>query len=345
MQEPWSTLLEAGSHDGDGRPAFLADPDAELHAAEHAGVVVPLTDTGVLGAYGPDARTFLHGQLTQAVADLTGDAWRLGGYCSPKGRLLALLRLLADGPEGVLGLMDRTLLRRHLGRLRMFVLRAQVALEDLSEGTAVIGLAGQAAAEQLAELTGTPPAAAGGVTEAGDLRLLRLMDDGNLPRFILTAPAAELESVYDMLCRGLTPAGGNAWELLAIRAGEPEITEATAEAFVPQMVNLELIDGVSFSKGCYPGQEIVARMHYRGQAKRRMFRVVLDTGEAPPPGTAVRTETDQEAGTLVRAATNRQGRTEALAVLPLDRLSETRLFVTGTEVRLDTLPYPIPTGE
>lgn len=342
MYEPWSSVL---ADTGFAEAGHFGDPDAELHAAEHAGIVIPLTGTGVVGAYGPDARAFLHGQLTQAIEDLPDDTWRLAGYCSPKGRLLALLRVLADDAEGVLGTMDRALLEATLKRLRMFVLRSKVALEDLSARLAAVGLAGSAAAELLSELAGTPPASPGNVTEAGDLRVLRLADDGTVPRFLLLAPTAELPNIWNMLSRGLTPAGTNAWELLAIRSGEPEIGEATVEAFVPQMANLELIDGVSFSKGCYPGQEIVARMHYRGQAKRRMFRIVLDTDRPPAPGTVVRTGQEQEAGTVVRAAGNRQGRVEALAVLPLSRLAEERLFVDAVPVELETLPYPIPTGE
>lgn len=342
MHAPWSDLLAESTFT---ESLHFGDPDAELHAAEHAGIVTPLTETGVLGAYGPDARGFLHGQLTQAVEDLPEEAWRLAGYCSPKGRLLALLRILADDAEGVLGTMDRGLLATTQGRLRMFVLRSKVALEDLSERVAAIGLAGAAAAELLSELAGTPPATAGGVTHAGDLQVLRLADDGHVPRFMLLTPVAELQNIWTMLGRGLTPAGTNAWELLAVRAGEPDVREGTVESFVPQMVNLELIEGVSFSKGCYPGQEIVARMHYRGQAKRRMFRIILDSDRIPAPGAAVRTDQDQEAGTVVRAARNRQGRVEALAVLPLGRLAEERLFVDGVAVALETLPYPIPTGE
>ncbi|MBA1145512.1 folate-binding protein YgfZ [Ectothiorhodospiraceae bacterium WFHF3C12] len=345
MHEPWSALLEEKPPGDNDRIAHFGDPDAELHAAEHAGIVVPLTDTGFIGAYGPDARTFLHGQLTQAIEDLPEERWRLAGYCSPKGRLLALLRVMEDGGEGVLGLLDRDIVESTLGRLRMFVLRSRVALENLTGQTAALGLAGAPAVELISELAGTPPAEHGGVSEAGDLRVLRLGDDGNVPRFILVTPASELRNIWNMLGRGLTAAGGNAWELLAIRSGEPAITGPNVEAFVPQMVNLELIDGVSFSKGCYPGQEIVARMHYRGQAKRRMFRIVLDTDEPPEPGTAVRTGQEQEAGTIVRAARNRQGRVEALAVLPLARVAEERLFVDGVAVELETLPYPIPTGE
>lgn len=345
MHEPWYSILADAPLADDGGLPHLGQPQAELHAAEHAGIVVPLHRTAVLGAYGEDARSFLHGQLTQAVDDLPDQTWRLAGYCSPKGRLLALMRILNDADGGVMALTHDSVLELTLKRLRMFVLRARVALEDLRERTAVVGLAGAAAAELLAELAGTPPTEPGGVTEAGDLRVLRLPGDDTVPRFVLLAPAAELAGVWEMLGRGLTPAGHDAWELLAVRAGEPEVTDATSEAFVPQMVNLEIINGVSFSKGCYPGQEIVARMHYRGQAKRRMFRILLDTESPPAPGTDVRDESDREAGTVVRSARNRQGRVEALAVLPIDRLAEAWLFVDGVEVGLDTLPYPIPTGE
>lgn len=345
MSNAWSTTLVDAPFREDGALPDFGQPDAELQAAEHAGIVVPLTETAVCGAFGKDARSFLHGQLSQGVDDLSEAEWRLGGYCSPKGRLLALLRFFAEDSDHVLALTHGSVLDSALRRLQMFVLRAQVALEDLSDRTAAIGLAGPVAGETLAEIAGTPPAEPGGVTEAGDLRVLRLPDDGNVPRFTLLAPVPELVNIWGMLSRALTPAGTDAWDLLAVRTGEPQITEATAELFVPQMVNLELIGGVNFSKGCYPGQEIVARMHYRGRAKRRMFRIVLDTAHPPEPGTAVRTDQGQEAGAVVRAAPNRQGQVEALAVLPLDRVAEETLYVAELPLRLETLPYPIPTGE
>jgi len=345
MTAPWSDILaDAGAEwSGDGTLRHFADPLQELHAAEETGIVTPLTEMGVLGAYGEDARDFLHGQLTHSVTDLPPDRWRLAGYCSPKGRLLALFRLLADD-GGVLALTHGSLQDATLQRLHMFVLRARVALEDLNDRLAAVGLAGPPAGELLAELAGTPPAEPGAVTEAGDLRVLRLNDAGG-PRFVLLAPHAELAAVWHMLGRGLTPAGRDAWELLAIRAGEPEITAATREAFVPQMVNLELIDGVSFGKGCYPGQEIVARMHYRGQAKRRMFRVSTAGTDLPEIGAAVRTAGGQEAGAIVRAAPNTQNRAEALAVLSLQYAANEALYVDERPLQLDTLPYPIPTGE
>jgi folate-binding protein YgfZ len=209
--------------------------------------IVALTDWGLIRARGEDARSFLHGQLTQDVLHLEPGRARLAGYCSPKGRLLASFVTWLDADGDVLLACSADLLAPTLERLSMFVLRARCKLTDATGERPIHGLVG-------------PLVPAGPAWSVHDHRTVRLPDADGVPR---------------ALCLGEPPAGPaldpELWRWLEVRSAVPRITAATAGAFVPQMVNLELVGGVNFQKGCYPGQEVVARSQYRGTLKRRSF--------------------------------------------------------------------------
>ncbi len=209
-----------------------------------------LPDWGVIRARGDDAASFLHGQLTQDMVHLDSGVARLAGYCSPKGRLLATFVIWRAAPDEVLMACSADLLQATLKRLSMFVLRARCQLSDASPEFALFGVAGsdlpppwRTATADGATCVGLPPA-------LGVARALWVGRAG-------TAPAH---------CDPLEPA---VWDWLEVASGVPRIVEATREQFVPQMVNLELVGGVNFQTGCYPGQEVVARSQSRGTLKRR----------------------------------------------------------------------------
>lgn len=236
-----------------------------------------LTRYGLLSVTGADAREFLHAQLTNDVLHLAPDAVRFAGWCSAKGRLLATM-LVIPAAEGFLLQLSRDLAAPVAKRLGMFVLRAKVRIEDQSGLWRQDGVWGS-------ERPGPDVSWADGeasvrVEQGRYLELLR----GDKPA---TAPEEE-------------------WTLREIRAGRPLITAATQDLFVPQMVNLEKIGGVDFQKGCYPGQEIVARAQYRGEVKRRMVRLPAPAGALPAPGAAF------EGGVVVDSAGG-----ELLAVMPV----------------------------
>lgn len=335
MRAPWSELLEQDPHPAD----FGFTGSAELErAAADGGLAAPLPRLGLLHVAGDDAATFLHNQLTQAISDLAADASRLAGWCNAKGRLLALFRVLHTD-TGLLLIADRDVIEAALPRLRLFVLRARVALTDLSGEEGVLGLAGPAAEALLAEAAGTPAVAAEGVTRAGDLHVVRLPGEPPV-RYLVAAPKAQLGGLWERFSRALTPADEGFWELLDIRAGLPDIRLETRERFVPQMLNLEPLGGISYSKGCYPGQEVVARMHYLGRLKRRMHRLESD-GAPPAPGSGLRTAAGKDAGEVVRAATRPTGGCELLAVLRVEAEQE-ELLVDGLPATLLPLPYALP---
>ena len=263
---------------------------------------------GLLSCEGDDARAFLHAQLTSDVAGLGRHDARRTGWCSAKGRLMATM-LVVPRDGGFLLQLSRDLAPAVARRLAMFVLRAKVKLADASDAWAQFGLWGPGAAERLAalgleapqEVLGCAHGAAGTVVRVG------------AERFLVLVPAAERAR----LAGALADAGEGAWFLQEIRDGLPRVTLATQELFVPQMVNLERLGAVDFHKGCYPGQEIVARTQYRGALKRRMIRARV--GSAVAAGDALFAEdvAGQPAGVVVNAAGAPEGESELLCVLQM----------------------------
>ena len=291
---------------------------------------VRLSDWGLIRARGEDARGFLHGQLTQDMLGLAPDAARLAGYCSAKGRLLASFVVLADGPQDLLLACSADLLGAAMKRLSMFVLRARCRLEDVSAQHALWGVAGDAGLpgpwrrrdESGLTMIGLPPA---------------LIAGARVPRAMyLTAPDAALPP--------MPPMPESIWRWLEVMSGVPRIVAATAEQFVPQMINLDLTDGVSFQKGCYPGQEVVARSQYRGTLKRRGY--ALSSGSPAAPGDEVFHSGDpgQPAGQVVLAASH--GTSHAVfAELKIAALAEGSLHLGGPGgplLRPLPLPYAVP---
>src|SRR5688572_20815839 len=218
-----------------------------------------LTRYGVLSVSGDDAREFLHAQLTKDIRNLAADTAVLAGWCSPKGRLLACFMVIPRQGRFLLQLA-RDLAVPVSKRLGMFVLRSQVKIADESDAWAQFGLWGA-------------PYHGPGVAWEGDVATVRIAEE----RMLRLGPLAQMSKVE-------TTASEQEWIVQEIRAGRPFISAATQDQFVPQMVNLEALGGVDFQKGCYPGQEIVARAQYRGQVKRRMVRLPAPAGRELRPG-------------------------------------------------------------
>jgi tRNA-modifying protein YgfZ len=276
---------------------------------------VRLNDWGVIRASGPDAATFLHSQLTQDIEHLEAGAARLAGYCSAKGRLLASFVVWRPADDEVLLACSADLLPATLKRLSMFVLRAKCKLSDATAELPLQGLAGAAA-------NGAP---------------MRLPDAAIDGRTIVRALHAGAASAL----RALDTA---AWSWLEVASGVPRIVAATVEKFVPQMVNFELVRGVNFQKGCYPGQEVVARSQYRGTVKRRAFVFASDAAAAPGEELFHSAEREQPAGMVANAATL-DGRHLVLAEVKLAALEGGSLHLGAADGPLLTraaMPYDVP---
>jgi len=300
----WNQIADAAH----GAPhAHFGDPRRELEAARSRAVVCPLSHFELLRFSGADAQNFLQGQLTCDVLQVTPTAARYGGYCTPKGRLIADF-LLMRTPQAYLMHLPADGCAVLAERLRKFVLRVKV---EIGRETALraIGIAGPDAVGMLQQSVGEPPRLPLESVQYPGATLLRLLGGA----FLAIAPQPDMAGLWHVLGRQATPAGMDCWNWLQIRAGIPWITAATREQFVPQMVALDAIGGVDFQKGCYPGQEIVARTHYLGEVKRAL-RFGHGEGLAAA-GNALFSADGQSRGMVVNAAPSPDGGTDLLAVV------------------------------
>ncbi len=319
MDSRWQAFLEdAGAVFADGVVASFGNPQREIRIATAGPLLADLSHLGTIVVTGDDARTFLQGQLTNDIAQIESGHCQWSGYCNPQGRLLALFRVFFH--EGGYHLeLPRSLLEPTLERLRKYVLLSKVTLEDGGDCLARVGYSGPDSEAELAAAVGSVPGAVNEVVHAGELTVARIA--GPLPRFVIQGRPQAMEKLWSVLDVHAAPVGAPVWEYLDILAGLPMICPETAGMFVPQHVNLDLVDGVSFQKGCYVGQEVVARLHYRGKSKRRMHRLHVDSDEVPAPGTPLYGRSaGQAAGNLVRAAPSPEGGCEALAVIVAEHL-------------------------
>ena len=318
-------------------PADAAPPWSEVTG----GAIVAETRLAVLSFTGADAAAFLHGQLSSDVRRLLPGAGQWTSYNSPKGRMLATLFLYrpptgaSDRFEALVAADLASALRQ---RLAMFVLRSNLAVADESATLACLGVGGPAAARALATLG--PPPGPGAVTAADELRLVGLPDG----RFVVVAPAAVAPGVVARLTAVATPASYDAWSWLGICAGVPMVTAATQDLFVAQAANWDALGGVDFLKGCYPGQEIVARTQYLGRLKERLYLLAADV-PVPAPGSRLYSPAfgDQACGTVVNSAPRPTGGSALLAVLQIDAATAVRLgSPEGPALAVQPLPYALP---
>jgi hypothetical protein len=347
MIPKWRDFLSnAGAEFDDGCVDHFGNPPREASLAITGDVFTDLSCFGLVSVHGTDAADFLHGQFTNDVLGIDETHSQLTGYCNPKGRLLAIMRLFRHGDAYYLCLPE-SLIDSLISRLRMFVLRADVTIDHASDSFVHLGVTGKDIEDTLAGLVPALPNRIGEITRDGDTLVIRV--PGIHPSFEIFTGVDTAMHLWDALNVRGAPIGADAWRLMDILSGVPFIYPKTQEAFVPQMVNLQLVDGVNFKKGCYPGQEIVARMQYLGKLKRRMYRVDVNTEQPPQPGDAVYSDRsgDQAAGAIVSAAHHPDGGCAALAVLQIADAAagDAHLYLGGQggpDISLGDLPYPIP---
>ena len=304
-------------------------PAADFDALRAGAVHARIEEFGVIEARGPDAESFLQAQLTNDVTQLANSGMQLDGYCTAKGRMLAAFTTWRDA-DAVYLQLPREILPAVLKRLSMFVLRAKVKLADASANwscTAVFGNGSTATLDTLGAAALRPWRA----TNAGGVRALRLSDSPAAgSRFLLLAPEPPALA---------TPrVSSAAWWWTQADAAVPDVFLATQEAFVPQMINFEVLGGVNFRKGCYPGQEVVARSQYLGKLRRRMS-VAHTTGQATI-GADIH-DAAGAVGKVVLAAGAPDGTTTLLFECPVDRLAAPLRTNDGAELRLGRLPYEL----
>ncbi|MEB0134687.1 folate-binding protein [Actimicrobium sp. CCC2.4] len=303
-----------------------------------------LTDLGLIAFEGDDAANFLHNQLTNDVEHLGIEQAQLAGYCTPKGRLLASFLMWRTAGSIVLE-VARDIQPAIQKRLQMFVMRAKAKSSDLTDSSAIIGLGGDAAGAALAGWFPLLPDAPYAKVENAAGTLIRLTDAGTMARYQwITTPEIAI-AAWPMLGTTLQQAGTEHWRLTEILAAIPHITLATQEKFVPQMVNLEAIGGVNFRKGCYPGQEIVARSQYLGKLKRRTLPASVSAPEvAAGMEVFAANEPEQPCGMIVNAARDASGLHHCLVEIKTAALDAgtIHLGAQGPALHFTALPYALP---
>jgi hypothetical protein len=346
MKTEWKTFLaDSGAEFAADSVAHFGNPEHEREVALSGLVFADLSYQGVIAVHGADAGSFLQAQLSNDVSQLDDESYsQLDAYCTPKGRMLGLMRVFRQGDSYYLRLPVDTL-EAVLQRLRMYVLRAAVTLEDATDNFIRIGVSGTAAADELQAAAGGLPDGVDRAVHRGDLTILQVA--GAQPRYeVYACSLAAARSLWDALNVRAAPVGEPAWRLLDILAGLPAVFAPTAELFVPQMANLELVNGVSFKKGCYPGQEIVARMQYLGTLKRRMYLGRMDTDAQLEPGAELFSAADsqQPVGRIVDAQPHPDGGLAALAVLQIKSAELGDVYLGaphGPPFVLQPLPYAL----
>lgn len=295
MLDRWISVLEDhGAEWIDGRLAHFGNPERERRMASTGDVMADLSHVDLIEVTGDDATPFLQSQFGNDVRKVGPQRGQLSSYASPKGRAYAVFYVV-PAPSGYFLIVPGGVAETMIQRLRMFVLRAKVQIEPANDARIRIGLAGPGAPRELSEALGAEaPTQPYAITQHRGVLALRL--PAPQPRFIVLVDDADRALALWEHCNvRMAPIGRDAWTLGDILAGLPVVTPQTRERFVPQMLNLGVLDGISFDKGCYPGQEVVARMHYLGKLKRAMLRYAATCEETPEPGTPI-VATDPTAG-------------------------------------------------
>ncbi len=278
---------------------------------------VHLNTNSTIKVEGDDRIQFLQGQLTQDINLIALDKASFAGFCNPKGRVLAFMLCYMD-QSSIHIQIDSSVEESFLKRLKMYVLRSKVSMSLLGDQFTCIGFMGFKA---LLDQGIQAPKSYLDIVRSHDVMIMRV--GKNTERFQLMGDASKVNSFMQLNLPEYTSMSIESWNNLNILDGVPDIYPSTQEAFIPQSLNMDLIDGINFKKGCYTGQEIVARTHYLGKVKRRMYRGFIESQDALMPGDQILNEKKEVIGQLVRSARENDSKTNMLVELRVDQAHET----------------------
>jgi folate-binding protein YgfZ len=324
----------------------FSDPVTERRALQNETIICDLSHWGLLQLKGDDSVSFLQGQVTNDVRLLNGTNVHYTGYCNPKGRLLALF--LGFSHQGHLHLQfPRALVEPMMKRLKMFVMRSKVDIQDMSDSIIKIGLNGLQAPALLQKLFSELPQNAYDLVSSENGTLIKL--PGTASRYEILASPDKAQAIWNTLKQHATPVGASAWDWLEIQAGVPEVNVQTQEEFVPQMLNLDALNAINYKKGCYTGQEIVARTHYLGKVKRRTQLAHISGDTMPQLNDDVVDANGQAVGKIVRIAPalghhfESQG-FDALVECRLENVGQNTIYWNQVPLEFKNLPYALEEG-
>jgi folate-binding protein YgfZ len=325
--------------------AFLNESNVsfiDISTASQKEMLFDLSNKGLIKVSGEDAESFLQNQLTNDIRNVTETTHQASAWCSPKGRIIANFQIFKRDDSYFLT-VSADLLEHVIKKLRMYVMMSKVTLEDATESTAHFGYVGE-----LQKFVDAVPVEAGQVIQTSHLSILKLSDSES--RYEIFAGCSdiddadnnciEVKQLWKQCADNTETVNSNGWNYLNILAGLPNISEASSEAWIPQMVNYIAVDGVDFKKGCYPGQEVVARLNYLGKTKRRMYRLLIKTKQLPAIGDAISSDSDKAAGKILNVALNPDGTVEALAIMKIAEVEKNLTLATDEKITISLLSLP-----
>lgn len=288
---------------------------------------IVLDKTATIRVEGDDRIQFLQGQLTQDINLISQDKALYAGFCNPKGRVLAFM-LCYVAHESIHIQLDNSIKESILKKLKMYVLRSKVSLNLLEETFTSIGFVGTKA---LAERNIKTPKNHLDIVQYQDVMIMRIGQDGE--RYQLMGETSKVNEFIKLNFSAYSTMSLDDWNNLNILDGIPDIYPTTQEAFIPQSLNMDLIEGINLKKGCYTGQEIVARTHYLGKVKRRMYRAFIKSQVDLNPGDQILNKNGEETGQLVRSAKENNDKTNLLIELRVDQAHEA-LFIKNELIEI-----------
>ena len=336
----WNDFLVQASDENNASTAsdVVEFEDAGLGLKKNYVMLLP---QGILSITGPDAMKFLQGQVTCDVRELANNKTLLGAHCNIKGRMLLCFRALQSDPEQILLRIHKGLIPNGLANLGKYIVFSKAKLADATPDYYCLGIAGPNAAQIISDAFAVDITANDNWQASANHKIIRIDEQ----RFECWVATDEAEKVWCALNERTISTSHNLWALLNIQAGMGDITPETYEAFTPQAINFQLVNGINFRKGCYTGQEIVARLHYRGTLKRHMYRFEfsLHSNSIPLPGFALLNAEGKTVGEVILAARKNSASGELLASVVDDERVAIYLENNPQKLSLLSLPYAIPT--
>ncbi|MBT8134767.1 MAG: folate-binding protein [Gammaproteobacteria bacterium] len=352
MNNDWKNyLLQNGAEQSQDGLFIFDSTFSDAGLAEGSDIICDLSHFSTVVVAGSDAAEVMQGQFTNDVNKVDEGHSQISAFCNNKGRMLANFRLFQSQQNYFLSIRN-DLVDGSIEHLQKYVLRAQVAIQDVSEQLIHIGISGNNAEKLLSQSIDKLNTTVDSVSQNDDYIAIRVAD--KIPRYEIFCSLQHAKALWESLSEKTSVTSSTYWDYLNIRNGLPFIDSNTREEFVPQMANMELINGVSFEKGCYTGQEIVARTHYLGKQKRRTYRIKIISDTPPKAGDQLATGTSTEnqyTGTLITVYQTAANEYEALAVIQIKSAESETLKLkdadadADAEITLLELPYPLEEQE
>ena len=340
MNDWLNFFAQQGATITDGLATSFGETSADYPGLK--ATVADLSDLGILSLEGADTQRFLQGQSTSDTSQLNENTSLPGAICNPKGRMLTSYQAIEPVVDTVLLAMHRPLVETTLNSLGKYAAFFKTTLNNASDDYHLLGISGSDCKPLLDQLFDNVPQDINQLCIGKNYLLLRI----SAQQFLLIVNVAVAEAFWKKLSATIQPVGIGYWQLQSIRAGLAQVHAEIAEQFVPQMLNLQATGAVSFKKGCYTGQEIVARMQYLGKLKRRTYRVIIEDAKPPRQGAEIYSSSDNKlVGSVLLAAPADGKSSECLAILHEEQAGATSLIIGGktTAVRIAELPYTLTT--